>query len=436
MPEITALEAWRLALGWSRREAIDQVAECYRADGLHPPGLTEPMLCRWEHPKAHNAGERPGPEYTYVLARAYGTTADDLELTRRGRGLPLQSQTTVRYRRQAAPPWEEVQMTTAAGLPAVRESVHLALLADPAAGSAVLDAAQTALQHYALAYSKHPPHTLFGEVRRVRELLTAPLTAGVAADSAELYRILGWLSALLGNLAHHLDDHTGADVHLAAATHIGHRVGDARLTAWSYGARSMTARTRGQYGTALEHATAGVAAAPTPLVRAQLLGWALLPSLAAEGRAEEAEDARRRADDAFDAAEGDEPGRFGYDRAEHRLHQAEAHLALDAPRRALPLAEKSAEGCTPGTPGWAAATLLLARVEAAGNQVTDAAARALDVLDRVQPERLRSTARARLLALNTALGSSAHGGAHEFRERHRALPPLIDSHGRGLTSAR
>ena len=57
LPEVTALEAWRLALSWSRAQAIRQVAAEYRADGLQPTGLSEAMLCRYEHGQ-----EDPGPE--------------------------------------------------------------------------------------------------------------------------------------------------------------------------------------------------------------------------------------------------------------------------------------------------------------------------------------------------------------------------------------
>jgi hypothetical protein len=177
-------------------------------EGLWEPGLTDQMLCRWEHdPK-----ERPSAEYAAMIARAYGTTPADLELTRRAHVFGLTPVAPVRYGRPdnaASPPsWGE-QMTTAAGLPAVRESLHLALLADPGAGPAVLEAAQAAVEHYALGYSKHPPHTLFAEVRAARELLSGPLAAG-PRDATELYRVLGWLSALLGNLSYHLDDHSGA----------------------------------------------------------------------------------------------------------------------------------------------------------------------------------------------------------------------------------
>ncbi|MFC9067959.1 MULTISPECIES: helix-turn-helix domain-containing protein [Streptomyces] len=423
LPELSALEAWRLALGWSRAEAIDQIGRCYQEQGLQPPGPSESMLCRWEHGQ-----ERPGPEYTVMLARAYGTTPEHLELTR-----PPANATTMvaplRYGRPDRPPsptWRE-PMTTAAGLPAVRESLHLALLADPTAGPEVLESAHAALEHYALNYSRHPPHALFTEVRAVRELLTRPLAAG-PRDTQELSRLMGWLSALLGNLAHHLGDDTGASVHLTTAAHIGHRVGDARLTAWSFGARSMTARARGQADAATEFAERGLAAAPTPLVRAQLLGWGLLSSLAAQGRTREARDTAHTADDAF-AGITEEPGRFGYDLAEHQLHQATAHLEIGQPDHALRLAETSAGLKTIGTPGWAAAAVLHARAEAASGNPGDAADRALDVLARVPSSHLRSNTRDRLTALTTDLTGIQTASVRDLHEQHRNLPPLIDAQG-------
>jgi hypothetical protein len=65
LPEVTALEAWRLALGWSRAETIEQVAALYVAAGLRPRGLTDAMLCRWEH----DAGRWPDDEYAVMLCR-------------------------------------------------------------------------------------------------------------------------------------------------------------------------------------------------------------------------------------------------------------------------------------------------------------------------------------------------------------------------------
>lgn len=75
LPEVSALEAWRLALGWSRAQAVDQVAKAYLGEGLQPRGLSEAMLCRYEHGQ-----ERPGVEYAGMLAGIYGTTQQMLGL--------------------------------------------------------------------------------------------------------------------------------------------------------------------------------------------------------------------------------------------------------------------------------------------------------------------------------------------------------------------
>ncbi|WP_261958283.1 hypothetical protein [Streptomyces nigrescens] len=138
-------------------------------------------------------------------------------------------------------------MTTSAGLPAVRESLYLALLADPAGSSAVTELAEAAVEHYALNYSKHPPHILFTEVRTARSLLTEALTAHSVEEAVatQMRRSIGWLCALLGSLAFHLGDVTGARAHLTAARTYGARAGDARLTAWAWGAQSMVARAAG-----------------------------------------------------------------------------------------------------------------------------------------------------------------------------------------------
>jgi hypothetical protein len=423
LPELSALEAWRLALGWSRAQAIDQVAKVYLDDGLQPPGLSESMLCRFEHGQ-----ERPGFEYVEVLARAYGTTQQALELAlrcvcrngRRGYGQPEPRWT---------PLLPGVDMTSASGLPAVRESLRLALLDSPRGGPVVVELAEAAVEHYALNYSRHAPSMLLDEVHASRSLLAAAL-AEPADDrvGADLRRAAGWLSGMLGNLAYHLADHSGARAHLAVAAALGERVGDARLVAWALGAQSMLARSRRDLDAALSYAQAGVERAPTPLVRAQLLGWGVLPSLAMLGRPVEAERALGEATAALDAVEED-PGRFGFDRAELALHEAEAWLAVGRADRSVARADASVAACVPHTPGWAAATLVLAQAEAP-TRSGDAAARALDVLERIPADRLRSTSRSRLRMLVGALGDADTATVRDLRERARALPPPIDVHGR------
>ncbi|MEU4493750.1 hypothetical protein AB0F96_09960 [Streptomyces sp. NPDC023998] len=86
-----------------------------------------------------------------------------------------------------------------------------------------------AYEHYALNYSKYPPRMLFHEVRDVGQVLS-PLAGGCSPLATELQRQVGWLSALLGNLAFHLDDASGARPRLVAAAAYGERVGDARMS--------------------------------------------------------------------------------------------------------------------------------------------------------------------------------------------------------------
>ncbi|MFF3445028.1 hypothetical protein [Streptosporangium sp. NPDC002721] len=326
-------------------------------------------------------------------------------------------------------------MTTASGLPAVRESLRLALLNAPYGGPLVVELAEATVEHYALNYSRHPPVILFDEVHAARGLLGDALaTPADATTGAELRRAAGWLSGLLGNLAFHLADHSGARAHLAVAAAFGDQVGDAHLSAWVLGAQSMVARARHERTVALAYAQAGAEKAASPLGRAQLLGWAVLPSLAQLGRAAEAERVLEEATGllAADPA-GGAPGRFGFDAPELDLHEAEAWLALGRTDRAIRRAEASTAGCAPYTPGWAAATLVLAQAEAPARP-GDAAARALDVLERVPADRLRFTSRERLRQVAAALGDADIATVRDLRERLRALPPPIDVHGRGATA--
>ncbi|MEU9836996.1 helix-turn-helix transcriptional regulator [Streptosporangium sp. NPDC048047] len=425
IPELSPLEAWRLALGWSRAQAVREIAALYVVDGLRPPGLSPAQLCRFEH-----GPDRPGPEYTEMLARAYGAHPGQLGLASRCTcgGAPGYGHPEVKAR--AWPPVlpPGVEIMTASGLSALRESLRLALLDAPNGSLAAADLAQAAVEHYALAYSRHAPATLFDEVAAARGLLTAVLAAPAdERTGTELRRAAGWLSALLANLAWHLADHAGARAHLTVAGSLAERVGDARLTAWTLGAQSMVTRRRDAEA-ALSYAQAGLERAPTPLVRAQLLGWAVLPSLVQTGRRTDAERTLGEAAAALDTAE-EEPGRFGFDSAELALHEAEAWLALDHTDRATARAEASAGECVPHTPGWAAATLVLAQAEAS-TRPGDAASRAVDVLERIPADRLRSTARERLRSLVMSLGATDVAAVRDLRERVRTLPPPTDIRGR------
>ncbi|MET7303406.1 Twin-arginine translocation pathway signal [Embleya sp. NPDC005575] len=427
IPELSALEGWRLALGWTRAQTLVIVARIYADDGLRVPGLSAEQLCRFEH-----GPDRPGPEYAQVLARAYGTTEHRLGLATRcacgrdetrlptgGLGYGRARETHVGW---ATTHWGVEHVTTAAGLPAVRESLHRALTDDPRASRAL---AEAAVEPYALNYSRHPPQVLFGELHRVRGMLAPVLehAAGGGDDvaAAGLRSVAARLTALLGNLAFHLGDHTGAQAHLAAAALLGERCGADDLRAWTFGAASMVARVDRRHEAALAHAEHGLALAGTALRRAQLSSWALAPSLAALGRSEDARRAVIDADDALDAAPAQAPGRFGFNHAEHLLHTAETHIALGQGDRAGVHAHASIAAAVHASPGWAAAAAVLALAEAPTTP-GDAAARAHDLLDRVPAHHLRATTRERLERLAPSLPREVPAGA-ELPGTHRGVAP-------------
>jgi tetratricopeptide (TPR) repeat protein len=318
-------------------------------------------------------------------------------------------------------------MTTASGLPAIRESVQWAVMDAPSGSPAVVALAEAAVEHYALNYSKHPPAVLLEEVRATRNLLSTAVASTDPSTARDLRRQVGWLSALLGNLAYHLDDRPGARAHLTLAGALGESTHDRALTAWSSGALAMVATARKDWDHARGHAEYGLRHAPEGLRRAQLLGWALLPALAALQRTSEADDVIDESDQIMRSAD-ELPGRFGYDRAEHRLHVAEAHLTLERYDRAADVARESIAAAPAETPGWAAATLVLALAEARDTP-DQAASRALGVLDLIPPPRLRATARERLTRLRRLLDGSTTAAAAELAERLRALPAPIRTDG-------
>lgn len=73
LPDILPLEAWRLARGWSRPQAVDELLALYEADGRPLPKVNGAMLCRWEH-----GAVSLSPDYEHMLCRLYRVTVDQL----------------------------------------------------------------------------------------------------------------------------------------------------------------------------------------------------------------------------------------------------------------------------------------------------------------------------------------------------------------------
>ena len=90
-------------------------------------------------------------------------------------------------------------------------------------------------------------------------------------------------------------------------------------------------------------------------------------------------------------------------------------------------ATTSIEHTSIGRPGWAAATLVLARAETARGHTSDAADLAHHVLDTISAPALRETSRVRLRDLDIDLFAAGAPGpaARDLHDRIQALPELV-----------
>ncbi|WP_245560090.1 hypothetical protein [Actinopolyspora halophila] len=413
LPELAALEVWRLAYGWSRPQVVAAIGELYAADGLAPPGVTTARLCRWEHD-----GVQPAPDYAAALARVYQVRPHRL-----GLNLPSLA-STAGYGRRSQPSTLGAGMAETA-LTAVADSVALQRdLEGPAGGPGTRQHVQQAVDYYARHYSRYAPSVLAGEIHRARQMVVDMLTHDQhEADRAELRRLAGWLSALLGNLAFHTCDYAGAHIHLSTGARLGSSVGEGHLAGWSLGAQSMVAAFGQRPTDALELAQHAHDYADTPLRRAQITAWCELRALAALGRRSDAAAAAARAQHHMDSAT-DQPGRFGFDRAEFHQHLAESALRLGQTTAARDHADTALSVKPHGSPGWAAVTVILARTHAAEHAPADATAVATTVLDTVPTTHLRETTRQRLTALDQDLHTEHRPApaAREFHDRLQTLP--------------
>ncbi len=167
----------------------------------------------------------------------------------------------------------------------------------------------------------------------VGALLDGKLTLG---QHRELVILAGWLAALLACLVSDLGDRQAAAAWSLDALERGKEAESAELTAWAYEIRALLAFYAGRAADALNAAQAGQAIAPTGSpVMVQLLGQ----ELRADGRlgkADEAEDAMRRAEAAAralpSAAYSDKL--FGVNMVSLPYYATTAFLALDRPQQA------------------------------------------------------------------------------------------------------
>ena len=278
-------------------------------------------------------------------------------------------------------------------LTAVADSVQLHReIEGPGGGPATREQVQRAVDYYAMNYARYPPSILAAEIHRCRTMVVDMLTRNQPErDRTELRRLAGWLSALLGDLAFTLSDYVGAHIHLGTGARLGIAVGESRLTGWSLGAQSMVAFFGERPVDALGFARQASEYANTALHRAQITAWCELRALAMLDHRSDVRRAATLAQHHMDTAGRDEPGRFGFDHAELHQHLAEAFLSLGDVSAARLHADCSLALKNPGSGGWAAATVILARAHAAERSTAEATALAISVLDSVPPASLRIT---------------------------------------------
>lgn len=400
LPEVKPLEVWRFAYGWSRPQVVAAVLEVYRDAGLAEPGLTSARLCRWEHDAV-----APKLDYVHALARVYQVPPHRLGIKLSG----MAADSRYGYPTQPSEPGAAMVDNT---LTAVADSVQLQReIEGPGGGPATREQIQRAVDYYTMNYARYTPSILATEIHRCRMMVVDMLARDQRdRDRTELRRLAGWLSAQLGDLAFTLSDYAGAQIHLGTGARQGITVGDQRLAGWSLGAQSMVAFFGDRPADALDLARQAGEYAGSALHRAQITAWCELRALATLGQRDDARRAATAAQRHMDTAGSDEPGRFGFDHAELNQHLAEAFLHLGDTRVARLHANRSLELKSPGSGGWAAVTIILARAHAAERSTVEATALATSVLDMVPPASLRETTRRRLTALNADLLSERHPG--------------------------
>jgi tetratricopeptide (TPR) repeat protein len=421
VPQISPLEARRHAFGWSRPEVIAAIGAFYRRAQLGIPAVNSSMLCRWEH-----GDTAPSAEYADALMRVYEATGDELGISGRSPlGAALAGPAGVARCGGGPQAGSGQRLDQWGSARAVRESVQLVWRAEgPGGGQTTREQLEEAFRYYDLNYGLFPPALLVNEVQECRAVVTAMLGAQQPESvRAEILHLAARFSALLGTLAYHVDDGTAAEIHLGTAVQLAAVTGCNWLHSWALGARSMLALSLRQSARALDLARRALKSANNPLRRAQVISWALLPACVQLGRHDEARDAMTAARRELDVAPGGgQPGRFGFDQAELQLHLAEAAYGMRELAAVKSHAEESLRHTTAGRPSWAAATLVLARGEAARGRTGNAASLGLHVLDTMPPEMLRITTWRRLKAVEEQIvrAGASEGPAADLGERLRA----------------
>ncbi|WP_326642826.1 hypothetical protein OG884_18945 [Streptosporangium sp. NBC_01755] len=243
VPEMLPLEAWRLAHGWSRARAIEEIAALYAEDGLERPDVNTVMLCKWEHGQG-----KPGSVYSEVLCRLYGVSAERL-------GLPTPKRRNRNFGDdEREDPMERRTLIKAAGVAGVAVPLHLLLDLEAALAVPVESSRPAALaeiqQRLQAARGQFDISALAPLLAEFPALLSAALDTAKRVDTPA-----GWATlASCYNLAADVLNKVGRkDTGLRTADHgvlYAQRSEDAVAQGASARAMGMMLRTTGQHDAA------------------------------------------------------------------------------------------------------------------------------------------------------------------------------------------
>ncbi|MGY0466676.1 hypothetical protein ACW14Y_41430 [Kitasatospora sp. cg17-2] len=161
---------------------------------------------------------------------------------------------------------------------------------------AVLAMARATITGIVDRYERLGPHQLVGEAKLLRGMLHT-LLAGRQPPRvrAELFRLAGQVSGLLGYMATNVDRPAAAQAYSTEALQLAGEIDDRALQMWALGTRSLGYYYQGRYDLADEAAAAGIALAPEHPQAIRLLANGRARALARAGHRRQAKDAIDRA---------------------------------------------------------------------------------------------------------------------------------------------
>jgi transcriptional regulator with XRE-family HTH domain len=384
----------RLAFRWAHGMTLGDVAAAWNqqdASGRAP--MTASRISDYE--RWPEGGKRPTPYVLLMLAKIYGTTPamllDDrdyksfnekqifeaIELCRSNahdtqppEGAAVTPSASENAPDQQQMPRRQVVHAVSAvtGVMAASdylESIELVRQAEASdLGPQTLEQLDRTVERLGLEYLHTPPARTLEEVRAWQQYV-AQLLRGkqTLTQKTHLYRVAGWLSALLGHLA--FDMGQDSAVHCATALHLAEEAGDTELTAWVRGTQAMVAVYGDRPDEAVQFSQAGRRVAPTGSATVARLWGQELRAYAQMDERGPAEHAMAEGERAFDGLlQEPNVSIFSFDRPYLPFYTGTAYVWLQQPTQVQECAGQAIALCDAAPADWPI-TRVLTRVDLA-----------------------------------------------------------------------